>query len=237
MNTKILILTISSALLLTACFDTKKEVKKPDVTSLKTQKEKAAYVIGTQLGKQLMISKDDINLDAMKLGMKDVFSGTKPRLTNDEMSKAMEAFTQAKQKREVAMVDKFSSHNLKEGNAYLEANKLKAGVTTLESGLQYNVIKEGTGKSPKLTDKVVTHYHGTLIDGTVFDSSYDRGEAVSFPVNAVIKGWTEALQKMKVGSKWHLVIPAELAYGKRGAPPSIGPDATLIFDVELLEVK
>ncbi|WP_324170956.1 FKBP-type peptidyl-prolyl cis-trans isomerase [Sulfurimonas sp.] len=237
MNTKILILTISSALLLTACFDTKKEVKKPDVTSLKTQKEKAAYVIGTQLGKQLMISKDDINLDAMKLGMKDVFSGTKSRLSDDEIRKTMETFTKAKQKREVAMVDKFSNLNIKEGKAYLQANKKKDGVITLESGLQYSVIKKGTGKSPKLTDTVVTHYHGTLIDGTVFDSSYDRGETVSFPVNAVIKGWTEALQKMKVGSKWHLVIPAELAYGKRGAPPSIGPDATLVFDVELLEIK
>ncbi|WP_321777814.1 FKBP-type peptidyl-prolyl cis-trans isomerase [Sulfurimonas sp.] len=237
MNSKILILTISSALLLTACFDTKKEVKKPDVISLKTQEQKAAYVIGTQLGKQLMISKDDINLDAMKLGMSDVFSGKKPRLSNDEMRKTMEAFSQVKKKRELAMVDKFSNQNIKEGKAFLEANKKKDGVITLKSGLQYNVIKEGKGKSPKLTDTVVTHYHGTLIDGTVFDSSYDRGETVSFPVNAVIKGWTEALQKMKVGSKWHLVIPAELAYGKRGAPPSIGPDATLAFDVELLEIK
>ena len=166
MNTKFLILTISSALLLTACFDTKKEVKKPDVTQLKTQEQKAAYVIGTQLGKQLMISKDDINLDAMKLGIKDVFSGTKSRLSNDEMRKTMEAFTQVKKKRELAMVDKFSNHNIKEGKAFLEANKKKDGVITLPSGLQYSVIKQGKGKSPKLTDTVVTHYHGTLIDGT-----------------------------------------------------------------------
>ena len=205
--------------------------------SLKSQEEKASYVIGLQLGKQLVVSKDDINLDAMKLGMKDVFKGQKPRLTNDEMRSAMMTYQESKKKRELAMMSKFSSHNKKEGLAYLAANKKKKGVITLKSGLQYKVLKRGKGKSPKASDTVVTHYHGTLIDGTVFDSSYDRGEAVSFPVNAVIKGWTEALLKMKVGDKWQLVIPSNLAYGEQGAPPSIGPGATLIFDVELLSIK
>jgi len=207
-------------------------------TVLKTQEQKASYVIGVQLGTQLMVSKDDIDLDAMKLGMQDIFSGTKARLSNDEMRQAMTNYQESKKKREVSMANKFSSHNKKEGEAYLAANKKKKGVVTLASGLQYKVLKVGTGKiHPKATDKVVTHYHGTLINGTVFDSSYDRGDAVSFPVNAVIKGWTEALQKMKVGDKWQLVIPSNLAYGEQGAPPSIGPSATLIFDVELLEIQ
>ncbi|EHP28944.1 protein containing peptidyl-prolyl cis-trans iso merase, FKBP-type, N-terminal domain [Sulfurimonas gotlandica GD1] len=207
-------------------------------STLNTQEEKASYTIGIQLGQQLLISKEDINLDAIKLGMKDMFSGTKPRLSNDEMRVAMVNYQKSKQVRELSMMKKFSNHNQKEGLAFLNANKTKPGVKTLASGLQYKVLKSGTGKvSPKSTDKVVTHYHGTLIDGTVFDSSYDRGEAVSFPVNAVIKGWTEALQKMKVGDKWQLVIPSALAYGEQGAPPSIGPDATLIFDVELLKIN
>lgn len=207
-------------------------------STLKSQEEKASYAIGIQLGQQLLISKEDINLDAIKLGMKDMFSGTKPRISNDEMRVAMVNYQKSKQIRELSMMKKFSNHNQKEGLDFLSANKKKPGVKTLASGLQYKVLKSGTGKvSPKATDKVVTHYHGTLIDGTVFDSSYDRGEAVSFPVNAVIKGWTEALQKMKVGDKWQLVIPSALAYGEQGAPPSIGPDATLIFDVELLKIN
>jgi len=207
-------------------------------TSLKSQEAKASYVIGLQLGKQLITTKDDIDLDAMKLGMQDIFSGHKPRLSNDEMQAAAKHFQEIKNKKELAMISKFSAHNKKEGAEYLAANKKKKGVITLPSGLQYKVLKSGNGKvSPKATDKVVTHYRGTLIDGTVFDSSYDRGEAVSFPVNAVIKGWTEALQKMKVGDKWQLVIPSDLAYGEQGVPPSIGPDATLIFDVELLKIN
>ena len=189
-------------------------------TTLKTQDQKASYTIGVQLGTQLMISKENIDLDAMKLGMQDIFSGTKLRLSNDEMRQAMTKYQESKKKNELAMASKFSEHNIKEGKAYLAANKKKKGVVTLSSGLQYKVLKKGTGNvSPKATDKVVTHYHGTLIDGTVFDSSYNRGEAVSFPVNAVIKGWTEALMKMRVGDKWQLVIPSNLAYGEQGVPP------------------
>ena len=207
-------------------------------STLKSQEQKASYTIGVQLGKQLMISKDDINLDALKLGMKDIFSGTKPRLSNDEMRQAMTTYQDNKKKNELAMMQKFSNHNKQEGAEYLFANAKKKGVTTLPSGLQYKVLKSGDGKvSPKLTDTVVTNYHGTLINGEVFDSSYDRGEAVSFPVNAVIKGWTEALTKMKVGDKWQLVIPSSLAYGEQGVPPKITPGATLLFDVELLEIK
>ncbi len=201
---------------------------------LKTQEQKAGYIIGVQMAKQLVSSKNDIDLEAIKLGMQDVFDGTKPKLTNEQMRQTMEVYQQNRQKQEKAALEKLKI----EGTEYLEANKAKDGVITLDSGLQYKVLKKGTGKvSPKPTDKVTTHYHGTLINGTVFDSSYDRGEPVSFPVNGVIKGWTEALQKMVIGDKWQLVIPSHLAYGERGAPPSIGPGATLVFDVELLEIK
>ncbi len=206
--------------------------------TLKSQSEKASYVIGIELAKQLVVTKDDLDLDAMMLGMKDMFSGTKPRLTNEEMRSAMQSYQETKQVKEQAMMKRFSDENKKEGSAFLAKNKTKKGVTTLPNGLQYKVLKSGKGgKSPKATDTVVTHYHGTLIDGTVFDSSYDRGEPVSFPVNGVIKGWTEALLKMKVGDKWQLAVPSDLAYGERGAPPKIAPGATLLFDVELLEIK
>ena len=130
-----------------------------------------------------------------------------------------------------------SENNKKKGDDYLAANKAKQGVTTLPSGLQYSVIREGKGKKPKASDEVEVHYHGTLIDGTVFDSSINRGEPVTFPVNGVIAGWTEVLQLMKEGSKWRVVIPASLAYKQRGAPPKIGPNETLIFEIELLKVK
>jgi len=202
--------------------------------TLKTQEQKAGYFIGIQLGNQLKNSKEDIDLDALKLGMQDIFSDTKPRLTEDQMRKAMMAFQDKKLKKEMLRLEKAKKESL----AYLEANKKKEGVITLESGLQYKVIKAGEGKvSPTASDTVVTHYRGTLVDGTLFDSSYDRGAPATFPVGGVIAGWTEALQKMKVGDKWQLTIPGELAYGKRGAPPSIAPDATLLFDIELLEIK
>ena len=185
-----------------------------------------------------MISKDDIDLRRDKDGdERYILQGLNLRLSNDEMRQAMMEYQDKKKKREVSMATKFSSHNKKEGAAFLAANKKKKGVITLPSGLQYKVLKSGKGKSPKITDTVVTNYHGTLINGKVFDSSYDRGQAVSFPVNAVIKGWTEALTKMKVGDKWELVIPSNLAYGEQGAPPTITPGATLIFIVELLEIK
>lgn len=206
--------------------------------ALKSQKQKAGYIIGLEIGQQLMVSKEELDLNAINLGMKDMFSGEKPRLTNDEMQTAMKSYQETMQAKQKAMIEKYTAENKKAGDAYLAANKKKEGVITLESGLQYKVLKSGTGKvSPKVTDTVVTHYQGSLLDGTVFDSSYARGEPVSFPVNAVIKGWTEALQKMKVGDKWQLVIPAHLAYGEQGAPPTITPGATLAFDVELLEIK
>ncbi len=200
---------------------------------LKTQKEKAAYVIGTQIAKQLVISKDELDLDSLKLGMLDVFTNKKLKLSREEIQKTMMTFQESKIKKEKALIAKLA----KEGKEFLEKNKKRKGVITLKSGLQYKVLKKGKGKvSVSLSDTVKTHYRGTLINGVVFDSSYDRGAPATFPVSGVIKAWTEALLKMRVGDKWQLVVPSALAYGKRGAAPSIGPDATLIFEVELLEI-
>jgi len=201
---------------------------------LKSKEQQIGYAIGTQMAKQLVISKEDINLDALKLGMEDIFSGAKLKLSNEELRQAITAYQENQRNKQMAKMQKIKEQSL----VYLETNKKKKGVITLPSGLQYKVLKSGSGKvSPKATDTVETHYHGTLIDGTVFDSSVERGEPVSFPVNRVIAGWTEALQKMKVGDKWQLVIPSGLAYGDRGTPPKIGPGATLVFDVELLAIK
>jgi FKBP-type peptidyl-prolyl cis-trans isomerase FklB len=228
MQKKVQLLLVTSALLCTAL---------SAQSALTTQQQKAGYIIGIEMAKQLIVSKDDLDLDALKLGMHDVFTGAKPKLNAQEMRETMRVFHEQKKKNEQKLMVKMTQENKKEGAAFLAQNKTKKGVVTLPSGLQYRVIKAGSGEAPKLTDTVVTHYHGTLIDGTVFDSSYDRGEPVTFAVNGVIKGWTEALQKMKVGAKWQLFIPSELAYGDRGAPPSIAPGATLIFDVELLDIK
>ncbi len=200
-------------------------------------KDNASYSIGVNLGRQLGKSKDDINLDKFIEGLQDSFSGKKTKLSDEEMKKALLAFREVQQKRQQEKQQMLSKKNAEEGAAYLAKNKKKKGVTTLPSGLQYEVIKAGKGPSPKASDTVVTHYHGTLVDGTVFDSSVDRGQPATFPVSGVIKGWTEALQKMKVGSKWKLAVPAALAYGDRSAGGKIGPGSVLVFDVELLEIK
>ena len=203
---------------------------------LETNKDKASYIIGVQLGTQMAQTKDDIDLDTVMLGMKESFAGKEPRMKKEEMMKTMQEFQQAVQKKQQDKMTELGSKNVKEGADFLAANKAKEGVVTLPSGLQYKVITAGKGQSPKASDTVVTHYRGSLLDGKVFDSSYERGEPVTFPVNGVIPGWTEALQKMKVGDKWQLFIPSALAYGEHGQGP-IGPNAVLLFDIELLEVK
>jgi FKBP-type peptidyl-prolyl cis-trans isomerase FklB len=153
------------------------------------------------------------------------------------MQQALTTFRANQQKKQQERQQAQAKQNKQEGEAFLAENKKKKGVTTLPSGLQYQVIRSGKGASPKASDTVVTHYHGTLINGKVFDSSVDRGQPATFPVARVIKGWTEALQKMKVGDKWKIYVPSQLAYGAAGAPPKIGPDSALIFDIELLEIK
>lgn len=211
---------------------------------LKDEKEKLSYSIGADIGTKIRKQSMDIDPDIMAKGLKDGFSGSETLMTEDEIQETLQAFKQemmAKQmelQKQMEEKNKLSADkNKKEGETFLAGNKKKEGVVTLASGLQYKIIRKGTGKSPKETDMVTTHYKGTLIDGSEFDSSYKRGEPVSFPVNGVIAGWTEALQLMKEGSKWQLFIPSDLAYGERGAGNIIGPNSTLIFEVELVSVK
>ena len=206
-------------------------------TKLESQKDKASYTIGIQMGMQLSQQKDEIDMNSVIQGFTDAFSGKQPQLSMEQMQQAMAEFQQSIQAKQMARMKEIGDKNAKEGAAFLAENKNKPGVKTLPSGLQYKVITEGKGEIPKATDTVVTHYRGNLINGEVFDSSHKRGQPATFPVSGVIKGWTEALQKMKVGSKWQLFIPAELAYGEHGAGQMIGPNAVLIFEIELLEIK
>jgi FKBP-type peptidyl-prolyl cis-trans isomerase FklB len=196
--------------------------------SLKTELDKVSYVIGTQLGQNFKKQGIEISIEPLMWGLKDAMTGKEPVLNQSEMQQVMMSFQQR-------LLAKQAAKNLAEGKAFLEANKAKEGVKVLPSGLQYKIIKEGTGESPTADDKVKTHYRGTLINGTEFDSSYKRNKPAEFPIKGVIKGWTEALQLMKEGGKWELYIPADLAYGERPRP-GIPPNSTLIFTVELLEV-
>jgi FKBP-type peptidyl-prolyl cis-trans isomerase FklB len=204
---------------------------------LKSEKDKTSYTLGINIGNNIKQLPLEIDMDIFYRGFKDAVSKNKPLLSEEEMHTVMTAFQKEITAKQTELMKSQGEKNKKEGEAFLVENKKKEGVKTLASGLQYKVIKEGTGKSPKATDKVSTHYQGTLIDGTEFDSSYKRGEPATFPVNGVIPGWTEALQLMKVGSKWQLFVPSKLAYGERGAGPKIGPNAVLIFTVELLSIK
>ncbi len=204
---------------------------------LKTQKDKASYAIGLSMGGSLKKNGIDVNSDALFAGIKDALAGSKPLMTEEEMKDTMAVIQKEAQARQQEQAMAAAEKNKKEGEAFLAANKKKDGVITLKSGLQYKIIKNGSGKTPKATDSVTVNYKGTLIDGTEFDSSYKRGQPATFPVNGVIAGWTEALQLMKEGAKWQLFIPSNLAYGERGAGGIIGPDAVLIFDVELMSVN
>lgn len=196
----------------------------------------ASYAIGQNIGRQLKAQGVAVNGDLVARGILDILAEKEAMYDEEETSSALDQFEQEVSKRIDEQVRELAEKNKKEGAEFLAANKKKKGVTTLPSGLQYQVLTKGTGATPKPTDQVTTHYHGTFIDGTVFDSSVERKEPVTFPVDRVIKGWSEALQKMKVGDKWRLFVPAELAYSERGSPPDIGPNATLVFEVELLEI-
>lgn len=198
--------------------------------AMKTGIDSLSYSLGLSLAqfyKQQGITK--VNTVLVSKAINDALTGGKTLLNEEQMNLCITNYLQKMK------TDK-SSGNRKAGEAFLASNKTKAGVVTLPSGLQYTIIKEGTGPKPAITDTVKCHYHGTLIDGTVFDSSVDRGQPAEFPVGGVIKGWVEALPLMPVGSKWKLFIPSELAYGDNQAGPTIGPGSTLIFDVELLEI-
>ena len=206
-------------------------------TTLKNEKDKVSYSIGLNIGGNFKSQSVDINPDILIKGIKDALSGSKPLMTEKEMQETMTAFQKEMNAKQAERIKSLAETNKKEGEAFLAANKGKDGVKTTSSGLQYKIIKDGNGQMPKATDTVTVNYIGTLIDGTEFDSSYKRGEPASFPLNGVIPGWTEALQMMKVGSKWQLFLPPAIAYGERGQGRVIGPNAALIFEVELLSVK
>jgi FKBP-type peptidyl-prolyl cis-trans isomerase FklB len=206
-------------------------------TELKDQKDKASYSIGYDIGATFKKQNIDLNTDALFSGLKEGLSGKEATLSKEEREKTLETFQKEMMEKQVAASKEAAAKNAAEGEKFLAENKKKEGVKTTASGLQYKVLKEGSGDSPKETDTVVTNYRGTLLDGTEFDSSYKRNKPETFPVNRVIKGWTEALQLMKPGSKFQLYIPSALAYGERGAGRDIGPNATLVFEVELLSVK
>ncbi len=203
---------------------------------LKTQKDKLSYAIGMDMGGSLKRNSIDVDVDALVKGLKDSLAGGKMLMTEQEQRETLVAFQKEFQAKQQEKMKALAEKNKKDGEAFLAENKKKKGVKVLPSGLQYKVITEGKGPSPKETDTVTVNYRGTLIDGTEFDSSYKRNEPATFPVKGVIKGWTEALQHMKEGAKWQLFIPADLAYGERGAGNMIGPNSTLIFEVELLKI-
>jgi FKBP-type peptidyl-prolyl cis-trans isomerase FklB len=223
--------TLTALLIATGCTAQQKELE------LKTDREKASYSIGMNLGKDFKSKEIEIDADILAQGIKDVFSGGKVLLTEEESQKTLMALQQEMMAKQEARSAEMTKKNKAEGEAFLAENAKKEGVKTLPSGLQYKIIEEGTGKTPSASDTVTVNYKGTLIDGTEFDSSYKRGQPATFPVGGVIAGWTEALQLMKEGAKWQLFIPADLAYGERGAGQLIGPNATLIFDVELISIK
>jgi FKBP-type peptidyl-prolyl cis-trans isomerase FklB len=204
--------------------------------ALPTQKDKLSYALGMNIGKGLHKDSVDINPNLLMRGLKDAMAGGATLMT-DEQAQAtiMELQGQLRAKLETQR-KAAEATNKKDGEAFLAANKTKPGVVTLPSGLQYKILKAGTGPKPTPSDSVECNYKGTLVNGTEFDSSYKRGQPATFPVTGVIKGWTEALQLMPVGSKWQLVLPPDLAYGARGAGDAIGPDETLIFEVELLSI-
>jgi FKBP-type peptidyl-prolyl cis-trans isomerase len=204
---------------------------------LVSKKDKQSYAIGMNVGHSLKAQPIELDPAIVAEGLRDTLSGAKPLLTEDEVKAILTELQGELRTKQEAKMQEMSGVNKKEGDAFLAANKSKEGVVALPSGLQYKILTKGTGPKPSAGDTVVCNYRGTLVNGKEFDSSYKRGQPATFPVSGVIKGWTEALQLMPVGSKWELYVPADLAYGDRGAGPDIGPGATLIFDVELISIQ
>jgi FKBP-type peptidyl-prolyl cis-trans isomerase FklB len=210
---------------------------KSPAVKLDTPKAKSSYAIGLNIGKGMNRSAVDVDTDTFMQGLKDGLSGGKALLTDEEVKTELDQLQAHLRQVGEEKAKELGEANKKEGDEVLAANKAKEGVVTLPDGLEYKILTAGTGPKPSPTDMVVCNYRGTLINGTEFDSSYKRGQPATFAVNQVIRGWAEAVQLMPVGSKWQIVIPSEMAYGARGAGPDIGPNATLIFEVELLSIQ
>lgn len=203
----------------------------------KTQMEKVSYCIGLDIGQNLKSQNIDVKMDNLMQGLKDSITGTKALLSDKEIKEVMEAFQKEMAAKQEMQLKDLAIKNKKEGEEFLTKNKKNKDVKTLPSGLQYKIITQGKGKTPKATDTVEVNYRGTLINGTEFDSSYKRNKSVEFVVNEVIQGWAEALQIMPIGSKWEVCVPSDLAYGEQGAGALIGPNSTLCFTIELLSIK
>jgi FKBP-type peptidyl-prolyl cis-trans isomerase FklB len=212
-----------------------------DNSAFKNQKDKFSYAlgmnVGTSLRENLHRQSVEINTDLLLQGMQDALANSKTAMTEDEARAVLMQVQNDLRAKQEEKLKETAETNKKEGEAFLAANKSKEGVITLPDGLEYKVLTAGTGPKPTPSDTVTCNYRGTFVNGTEFDSSYKRGQPTSFPVSGVIKGWTEALQLMPVGSKWQLFVPSELAYGSRGIGTDIGPNATLIFEVELLSIE
>jgi len=208
-----------------------------NTTTLTTQQEKISYSIGMDIGSTIKMQALDVDPAFVAMGMKDAFANATTLLTPEEAKDVLVKWQQEMMQKKVEDMKKQAEENAAKGKAFLEENAKKEGVQTLPSGLQYKIIEDGNGTQPLATDIVTVNYKGTLIDGTEFDSSYTRDKPATFPVNGVIKGWTEALQLMKTGAHWMLYIPADLAYGERQAGPKISPNSTLIFDVTLMSIN
>lgn len=219
---------VITAMILLVAFVSGCNKKNPDI---KTDEQKASYAIGQQIANEIKSQNVKIDVDVLSASIEDSLKGNKPRLTQQEMNEAMQKLQQSIMAKQQAAAQESKAKS----DAFLAENKAKPNIKTTASGLQYEVLTEGKGKSPKETDVVKVHYKGTLVDGTQFDSSYDRGQPAEFPLNGVIRGWTEGLQLMKVGGKSRLFVPSELAYGPQGRP-GIPPNSTLIFEVELIDI-
>jgi FKBP-type peptidyl-prolyl cis-trans isomerase FklB len=205
--------------------------------TLNTDKDKVSYAIGMNIGTAMKRDGVDVDTAILLRGLNDVLAGGKPLLTDQEAQATLTALQADLRQKQELKQQQLADTNKKEGEAFLASNKTKEGVVTLPSGLQYKILQEGTGPKPAVTDTVTVNYRGTLLDGTEFDSSYKRGQPTPVAVGRIIKGWTEALQLMPVGSKWQLFIPPDLAYGPRQAGPTIGPNSTLVFEVELVSIQ
>ena len=204
------------------------------VVKLDDAKQRISYTIGLNIGRDFVSQGVEVDTTALMAGVRDGLSKQTPRLTDEQMLAEVKTFRESMMAKQEAKQKALADKNKAEGEAFLAKNAKEPGVVVRDSGLQYKVLKEGTGAQPKADSVVSVHYRGTLLDGTEFDSSYERKEPLILPVGGVIPGWTEALILMKEGAKWQLFIPAALAYGEEGAPPAIGPNAVLVFEVELL---